>query len=80
MFGIVSVSVFSTSIRSCESLASFCSSGKLASVSVKEPGFGPLQDAEAAARVNDTNWEPRRGNARANRRRPCLLADGNERP
>ena len=43
---------------------------KLASVSVKEPGFGPLEDAEAAARVNGTNWEPRRGNARANRRRP----------
>jgi len=42
----------------------------LASVSVKEPGFGPLEDGAAAARVNATNWEPRRGNARANRRRP----------
>jgi hypothetical protein len=42
----------------------------LGSVSVQEPGFGPLADAEAASRVNQTRWEPRRQNAEANRRRP----------
>jgi len=41
-----------------------------ASVSVKEPGMDPLEDARAAARVNETKWEPRRGNAQENRRRP----------
>ena len=46
------------------------SAATLASVSVKEPGFGPLSDAEAAARVNNTNWEPRRNNREANQRRP----------
>jgi hypothetical protein len=46
------------------------SAASLASVSVKPPGFEPLSDAEAAARVNQTNWEPRRENVRANRRRP----------
>ena len=40
------------------------------SVSVKEPGFEPLSDAEAAARVNESGWEPRTNNSRANRRRP----------
>ena len=50
--------------------ASPASAASLASVSVKEPGFGPLSDAEAAARVNHTNWEPRRGNAQENQRRP----------
>jgi hypothetical protein len=42
----------------------------LGSVSVKGPGFEPLSDAEAAARVNESSWEPRKNNARANRRRP----------
>ena len=46
------------------------SAASLASVSVQEPGFGPLSDAEAAARVNQTNWEPRRENAQENQRRP----------
>jgi hypothetical protein len=46
------------------------SAASLASVSVQEPGFGPLADGEAAARVNQTNWEPRRENAQANQRRP----------
>jgi hypothetical protein len=46
------------------------SAASLASVSVKEPGFGPLDDAEAAARVNQTNWEPRRENSQENQRRP----------
>jgi hypothetical protein len=46
------------------------SAASLGSVSVKQPGFEPLSDAEAAARVNATNWEPRRDNAQANRRRP----------
>jgi hypothetical protein len=50
--------------------ASPASAASLASVSVKEPGFGPLSDAEAAARVNNTSWEPRRGNAQENQRRP----------
>ena len=53
------------------------SAASLASVSVKEPGFGPLSDAEAAARVNQTNWEPREANRDDNRRRPSddQLAD-----
>jgi len=42
----------------------------LASVSVKAPGMDPLEDARAAARVKETKWEPRRGNAQENRRRP----------
>lgn len=46
------------------------SGASLASVSVKEPGTDPLTDAEAAARVNQTNWEPRRENAQENQRRP----------
>ena len=50
--------------------ASPASAASLGSVSVKEPGFEPLSDAEAATRVNQSDWEPRRNNARANRRRP----------
>jgi hypothetical protein len=50
--------------------ASPASAASLASVSVKEPGFGPLSDAEAAERVNKTSWEPRRNNAQENQRRP----------
>jgi len=46
------------------------SAASLASVSVQEPGFGPLSDAAAAARVNRANWEPRKNNAQENRRRP----------
>ncbi len=46
------------------------SAASLASVSVKDPGTDPLADAAAASRVNSTRWEPRPGNARANRRRP----------
>jgi hypothetical protein len=46
------------------------SAASLGSVSVKEPGFKPLRDAQAAARVNESGWEPRGNNARANRRRP----------
>ena len=46
------------------------SAASLASVSVKEPGTDPLSDAEAAARVNSTSWEPRRENAQENQRRP----------
>ena len=53
------------------------SAASLASVSVKEPGTDPLADAAAASRVNDTRWEARPGNARANQRRPSdgQLAD-----
>ncbi len=46
------------------------SAASLGSVTVKDPGFDPLRDGEAAARVKQTNWEPRRGNARENQRRP----------
>ena len=46
------------------------SAASLASVSVKGPGTDPLGDAAAAARVNETRWEPRAANANANRRRP----------
>jgi hypothetical protein len=46
------------------------SAASLGSVSVKGPGFETLSDAEAAARVNESGWEPRANNARANRRRP----------
>lgn len=46
------------------------SAATLASVSVKSPGFDPLDDSDAAARVHDTSWEPRRDNAQENRRRP----------
>ena len=46
------------------------SGASLASVSVKDPGTDPLADAAAASRVNDSRWEPRPGNAAANRRRP----------
>ena len=46
------------------------SGASLASVSVKEPGTDPLTDAEAAARVKQTKWEPRRENAQENQRRP----------
>jgi len=42
----------------------------LGSVSVKSPGTNPLADVAAAARVNEKKWEPRRGNAQENRRRP----------
>jgi hypothetical protein len=53
------------------------SAASLASVSVKDPGTDPLADAAAASRVKDTRWEPRPGNARANRRQPSdeQLAD-----
>jgi len=51
-------------------LAAPASAASPGSVSVKEPGFEPLSDAEAAARVNESAWEPRTNNARANRRRP----------
>ena len=50
--------------------ASPASAASLGSVSVKEPGSDPLSDAQAAARVNESDWEPRRNNSRANRRRP----------
>jgi hypothetical protein len=50
--------------------ASPASAASLGSVSVKAPGFEPLRDAEAAARVKESSWEPRANNARANRRRP----------
>ena len=50
--------------------ASPASAASLGSVSVKEPGADPLSDAEAAARVNESDWEPRANNSRANRRRP----------
>ena len=46
------------------------SAASLASISVKTPGFDPLSDAEAAARVNETNSEPRSDNDQENRRRP----------
>jgi hypothetical protein len=46
------------------------SAASLGSVSVKQPGFEPLSDAEAAVRVNATSWEPRSDNAQENRRRP----------
>jgi len=46
------------------------SAARRGSVSAKAPGFEPLSDAEAAARVNESGWEPRPNNARANRRRP----------
>ena len=46
------------------------SAASLASVSVRPPGTDPLDDAEAAARVNQTTWEPRGENAQENQRRP----------
>ena len=46
------------------------SAASLGSVSVEEPGFQPLSDRQAAARVNETSWEPRQNNAQENRRRP----------
>ena len=46
------------------------SAASIGSVSVKPPGFGPLSDAEAGARVNQSSWEPREENLRANQRRP----------
>jgi hypothetical protein len=46
------------------------SAATLASVSVKAPGTDPLADAQAAARVNETSWEPIRQNAEENHRRP----------
>ena len=46
------------------------SAASLGSVSAKDPGTDPLGDAEAAARVNETSWEPRRANAQENQRRP----------
>ena len=51
-------------------MAAPASAARVGSVSVKEPGFEPLSDAQAAARVNETRWEPRRGNVQENRRRP----------
>jgi len=57
----------------CVLMAVFATPGSAASpgsVSVKKPGFEPLRDVEAAARVNESSWEPRENNARANRRRP----------
>ncbi len=46
------------------------SAARVGSVSVTDPGTDPLTDAEAAARVNQTNWEPRQENAQENQRRP----------
>ena len=46
------------------------SAASVGSVSVKAPGFSPLSDAQAAARVNETNWEPRSANVQENHRRP----------
>ena len=46
------------------------SAATLASISVKDPGTDPLADAQAAARVNETSWEPVRQNSEENRRRP----------
>ena len=51
-------------------MAAPASATRVGSVSVKEPGMDPLEDTLAAARVNQTKWEPRRGNAQENRRRP----------
>src|ERR1044072_144142 len=46
------------------------SGASLGSVSVKAPGFRWWGDGEGAAGVDGSRWEPRKNNARANRRRP----------
>jgi hypothetical protein len=53
------------------------SAASRATVSAKRPGTDPLADATAASRVMSSGWEPRRGNAKANRRLPseAQLAD-----
>ena len=51
-------------------MAAPASATRVGSVSVKEPGFEPLSDAQAAARVNETRWETRKGNVQENTRRP----------
>jgi hypothetical protein len=51
-------------------MAAPAGAASLASVSVKSPGTDPLEDGAAASRVNQTSWEPRRGNAEENGRRP----------
>lgn len=43
---------------------------KVGKVSARPIGTAPLTDARAAARISSTRWEPRRENARANRRVP----------
>lgn len=42
----------------------------IGSVSLDAVGSAPLSDSAAAARVARSRWEPRRGNAQENRRRP----------
>jgi hypothetical protein len=46
------------------------SAASLGSVSFRPAGADPLGDAAAAERVRETRWEPRRGNAEENQRRP----------
>ena len=64
------IAILAAALATTAICAAPASAASLASVSVQEPGFGPLSDAEAAARVNQTNWEPRRENAQENQRRP----------
>jgi hypothetical protein len=46
------------------------SAATLGSVSFRPAGADPLADVAAAARVRESRWEPRRGNAEENQRRP----------
>ena len=46
------------------------SAASLASVSFRPAGADPIADPAAADRVRETRWEPRRGNAEENQRRP----------
>jgi hypothetical protein len=64
------IAILGVSLVLTAACAAPASAASLASVSVKDPGTDPLSDAEAAARVNSTNWEPRRQNAEENQRRP----------
>ena len=50
--------------------AASASAATLASVSFRPVGADPLADVSAADRVRETRWEPRRGNAEENDRRP----------
>jgi hypothetical protein len=64
------IAILGVSLVLTAACAAPASAASLASVSVKDPGTDPLSDAEAAARVNSTHWEPRRQNAEENQRRP----------
>lgn len=64
------IAIFALVLAALAMSAVSASAATLASVSFRPVGADPLADVSAADRVRDTRWEPRRGNAEENARRP----------